>query len=149
MFVCTCLYPRILTSLYLQVHMPLLTSLRSHILRFVCACLYPCILTSSHPQDNHVLACILASSHTHILTIMCACWYPRILTSSYPQVYVRLLVCSHLQVNVFSIRMNNCILASSTLLVLSNWASQFVNNLQILRTGQAFFLDFYHTSRKI
>ena len=38
--------------------------------------------------------------------------------------------------------MNNCILASSSLLVLGNCASQFVNNLQILRTEQAFVLDF-------
>ena len=134
MFVCTCF---ILASLY------------PYIFRFICPCLHPCILissgscvlacifASSHPQVNYVLACILASSYTHILRIMCACWCPRILTSSYPQV------------NVFSIRMNNRILASSILLVLSTWASQFVNNLQILRTGQAFVLDFYRTSRKI
>ena len=183
MFVCTCLYPRIITSSYFQVHMPLLTSLHPHILRFMCACLYPCIFTSSYPQvymcqlvsshpcilissGSFVLACILRSSHPHILRFMCgclilasshphilrfmrACWYPHILISSYPQVFVCQLVCSHLQVNLFSIRMNNCILASSSSLVLRNCASQFVKNLQILRTGQAFVLDFYHTRRKI
>ena len=45
--------------------------------------------------------------------------------------------------------MDNCILASSSSLVLGNGASQFGNNLQILRTGQAFVLDFYGTSGKI
>ena len=140
--------------------MSLLASLHPHIHRFVLISSHPYILISSglyallaslHP---HVLrfmctACILASSHPHILRFMCACWYPRILTSLYPQVYACLLVCSHLQVNVFSIRMNICILASLSSLVLGNCASQFINNLQILRTGQAFVLDFYRTSRKI
>ena len=171
MFVCTCLYPRILTSSYLQVHMPLLASLHPHILRFVCACLYPCIprficvslyphiltssgscvlaciLASSHPHILRLCAClILASSHPHVLRFMCACWYPCILTSSYPHVYVCLLVCSHPKVNTFSIQMNNCILASSRSLIFGNCASEFVNNIQIFCTGQA-FLDFYRTRR--
>ena len=130
--------------------MPLLASLHPHILRFVCACLYPCILTSSYPHVHkvlactlgssyplssypHVLTCVLASSHLHIVRLMCVCWYPRTLTSSYPQIYVSLG--SHPQVNVFSIRMNECILTTSTSLVLGIFASHFVNNLQILRSG--------------
>ena len=96
-----------------------------------------------------MLACIFTSSYSHILRFMCACWYYRILIYSYPQVYVCLLVCSHPHANVFSIRMNNCILTSSGSLVLGNCASQILNNLQILSTGQAFVLDFYRTSRKI
>ena len=161
MFVCTCLCPRILTSSYPQVHVPSLAPLHPHIFRFTCSCLYPRTLTSSYyifiSSSSCVLACILASSHPHILRFMCAFFYTCILTSSYPQVHVRLLVSSHphilvstvLCVNMFSIRMNNCILASLSSLVLGNCASQFVNNLQILRTGQAFVLDFYHMSRKI
>ena len=145
-FMYACWYTHILMSSYLQVHIPLLASLHPHILRFVCACLYPCILTSSYPQV-HVF--LLVYLHPHILRFMCTCSCPHILASLYHQVYVCLLVCSHLQVNVFSIRMNNCILASSSSLVLGNCASQFVNNLQILWTGQAFVLDFYCMSRKI
>ena len=85
MFVCTCLYPDILTSSFRQVHMPLLASLHPHNHKFACACLYPCILTSSYSQvhlcllvylhphilissGSRVLACILASSHPHILS---------------------------------------------------------------------------------
>ena len=64
MFVYTCLYPRILTSLYLQVHTPLLPYLHPHMLRFMCDCLYPCILTCSYPQ---VHVCLLVSSNPHIL----------------------------------------------------------------------------------
>ena len=123
----------------------ILTSLRPNIFRFIYPCLHPCILISS---GWCVLACILASLRPHVLRFMCACWYPHILTSSYPQVYVCLLVCSHIQVNVFSIRMNNCILASPSSLVLGNCASQFVNNLQILRAGLAFVLDFYGTRKQ-
>ena len=139
MFVCTCLYPRILTSSYPQVHVHSLASLHPHILRFVCACLYPCILTSSYPQ---VYVCLLVYLYPHILISLGLCALVGILTSSYLQVYVCSLVCSHLQVNVFSIRMNNCILASSSSLVLGNCASQFVNNLQTPRTGQDFVLTF-------
>ena len=105
-FMCACWYPCIFTSSYPQVHMCLLVSSHSHILRFMCVCL-------------------LISSHPHILWFMCACWYPHILTSSYPQVYVCLFVSSHPQVNVLPIHMNNCILASSSSLLLSNCASKF------------------------
>ena len=112
------------------------------------------LFISSHPHilislGSYTLARILASSDPDILRCKCACWYPHILTSSYPQFYICLLGCSHLQVNVFSIRMNNCMLASSSSLVLGNCASQFVNNLQFLRTGQAFILNFYRTRTKI
>ena len=137
-FVCACSCSGILTSSYLQVHkcwlvysqpcisypqihVCLLVSLHPQILWFICACWYPRILTSSYPQ---VHVCLLVSSHPPILRLMCVCWYPRILTSSYPQVYVRLLVCSHPQVNVFAIQMGNCILTSSSSLVLGNCASQ-------------------------
>ena len=63
-FMCTSLYPRILTSSYPQVHVPLLASLHPHILRFVCACLYHWILTFSYPQFH---VCLLVSLHPHIL----------------------------------------------------------------------------------
>ena len=147
----------ILASSYPQVNVCLLVSLHPHILRFMCACLYPRILISSGCCAlvgiltsflPHIFRFIYSCLHPYILRFLCACLY--ILASSYPQVYECLLVCSHLQVNVFSMRMNNCILASSSSLVLGNCASHFVNNLQILRTGQAFFvLDFYCTRRKI
>ena len=159
-------HPRILISLRSCVLACIFTSLHPHFLRFKRPCLYPCILISSsscvlacipaplHPHtfrftsvslSSHpcilissclcVVACILASSHPHILQFMCA-WYPRILASFYSQVFVRLLVCSHPQ--VFSTRVNVCIFASS-----------FVSNLQVLRTEQAFLLNFYRASRKI
>ena len=170
-FLCTCLYPRILISLCSCVLACILASLHPHIFRFICPCLHPWILISS---GSCVLACILAFSHTYIPKFicvslyphifMCACLYPCIRTSSCPQVHVRLLVSSHPhilvssglcvlanisypKVNVFLIRMNNCILASSGSLVFGNCVSQFVNNLQILWTGQAFVLDFYCTNR--
>ena len=141
---CACLYLCILTSSYPQVYVYLLVSSHPHILKLLCVCWYPHIFTSSYLRVHIPL---LTSLHPHVLRFLCACLY--ILASSYPQVYVCLLVCSHLQVNMFSIRMNNCILASSSSLVLGNCVSQFVNNLQILRTGQAFVLDFYCRRRKI
>ena len=124
-------HPHILISSGSYVLASILASLHPHILRLMCACLYSCIFRSSYPQA-HVW--LLVSLH---------------LTSSYPQVYVCLLVCSHPQVNVFSIRINKFILESSNSVVLGNCASEFVNNLQILRTIQAFVLDFYGTSRNI
>ena len=137
MFVCTCLYPRILTSSYLQAHIP---------------CFYPCILISS---GWAVLACILASSHPHILRVIIVSLYTRILACSYSQIQVCFLVslhrhilivpgscvlvgilasshprtsglcvlasiprlmcaCSHRHVNMFLIQLNNCIFASSS-----------------------------------
>ena len=150
-FMCACLYPCILTSSYSQVHVCLLVSLHPHILISSGSCVLACILASSHP---HILRFTCACLYTYILTssypqFICACSYPRILTSSYPQVYACLLVCSHPQVKVFSVRMNNCILASSSSLVFGNGAGQFVNNLQILRTGQTFVSGFYDTSSKM
>ena len=132
-------YSYILTSSYLQLHIPLLTVMHPYILRFMCACLYSCILTSSYPQAH---VCLLVYLHPHILISPV---YVHLLVSSHPHI----LVCSHLQVNVFLIQMNNCILASSSSLVFGSCASRFVNNLQILQTGKAFVLDFYHTRRKI
>ena len=93
MFVCTCLYPRILTSSYLQIHMPLLTSLQPHILRFVYAFLYPSILTSSCPHTQ-VYMCQLVSSHPCILISSGSCvlaLYSCILTASYPHVTTRVV----------------------------------------------------------
>ena len=158
-FLCTCLYPCILAYSYPYVRVYLLVSSHPYILissdsyALACilissgSCALACILESSH---NHILSnVILTSSHRHTLRFMCACWYYGILTSSYPQVYVCLLVCLHPHVIVFLIRMNNCILTYSGSLVLGNCASQILNNLQILWTGQAFVLDFYRTSRKI
>ena len=121
-------------------------------------CLYPRILIS---LGSYAPACILASSYRHVRVYLLVYLHPHILispdlcalvgilTSSDPQIYVCLLVCSHLQVSVFSILINKCLLASSGSLVLSNCASQFVNNLQILPTRQAFVLNFYHTRKKI
>ena len=170
MFVCTCFYPCILTFSYLQVVWSLevtymfdifdwLISWHPHIFRFLCTCLYPRILTSpypyicvyflvsSHPSSDCLHPFILifsdSCSDCHILKFMCACWYPRNLTFSYPQVYVWLLVCSHPHVNVYSIQMINCIFASSSSSVLGTCASQFVNNLQILRIGQAYISDHF------
>ena len=144
------LHPLIVISSCLCVLACILTSLHPHFVRFICPCLHPCILISA---SSRVLACILASSHPHILRFILissgSCVLVGILTSSYPRVYVWLLVCSHLQVNVFLIWINICVIVSSSSLVLGNCASQSVNNLQILWTVQAFVLDFYHTSRKI
>ena len=125
-----------------------LLSSQPHILSFISVSLYPRILASSY---SHVHVCFLVSLHPHILIIlrfMYTCWYPRIITSSYPHVYACLLLCSHPEVTVFSIRINDCILASSSSLVLSNCASHFVDNLQILWTEKGFVLDFYRTSRR-
>ena len=113
----------------------------AHILRFLCTCLYPRIIISS---CSCVLACILASSHPHIPRFMCACWYPHILGSSDLCV---LLVCSHLQVNVFSIPINKRILASLSSLVLGNCASQFVN-YKYFRQDRLLFWTFTRRGRK-
>ena len=122
MFVCTCLYPHILTSTYLQAHIP---------------CLYPCILISS---GWGVLACILASSHPHILRVIIVSLYTRILACSYSQIQVCFLVSLHRHILIVSgscvlvgilasshpctsglcvlasilIQLNNCIFASSS-----------------------------------
>ena len=144
-FVCTCLYSRIVTSSYPQIHVPLLASMHPDIIRFMCACLYPSRLTSpycqvrkfqlvsSHPSSSysqvHNLVCILVSLHLNIIMLICAClhtcflissinrltfacWYHRTVASSYPQIYVCFLACLYPQVNVFSIRVNDCILPS-------------------------------------
>ena len=152
-FVCACLYPCILPSLYPQVcacllvslHPDILISSDSYLLASILASSYPqvhvcllvplhahivvssgsfvlaCILAWSHPYifSSYALVVILASSRPRILRFMCACWYVP-------------------QVNVFSIRMNNFILASSSSLALVNCASQFVNNLffELLRYEQ-------------
>ena len=154
----SCALACILASSYLYVRVYLLVSSHPYILLSSGSYALACIPASSYPQvhphilissGSYVLASILASLHPHILRLMCACLYSCILTSSYPQVYVCLLVCSHPQVNLFSIRINKYILESSNSLVLGNRASELVNNLQILRTIQAFVLDFYGTSRKI
>ena len=126
----------ILVSSYpcLYVLACILIPLHLFIFRFICPCLHPCILislgscvlacilTSSYPQ---VHVCLLLFLHPHVLISSSSCVLVGILASSYPQVYVCLLVCSHPQINVFSIQMNNCILASSSSLVLTNCASQF------------------------
>ena len=86
---CACWHPRILTSLYPEVHACLFASLHSHILIYSDSCVFGCILTSSHPYVIFPGLCVF-------------CLYPRILTSSYPQVHTCLLVPLHL-----------CILTSS------------------------------------
>ena len=124
----------------------LFKSSRTHILISLGSYAPTCILASSY---RHVRVYFLVYLHPHILISPGLCALVGILTSSDPQIYVCLLVCSHLQVSVFSILINKCLLASSGSLVLSNCASQFVNNLQILPTRQAFVLNFYHTRKKI
>ena len=109
------------------------------------SCVLACILTSSHPQVHVYLLVYL---HPDILISSGSCALVGILASSYSRILRFMCAGSHPQINVFSIRMNNCILASSSPLVLVNYASQFVNNLQILQSGQASVLDFYRTSRK-
>ena len=111
MFMCTCLYPRILTSSYPQVRVCLLVTSYTHILLSLgsctlsacwyphvlislgsCtpgACWYPRILAPSYIFRFTYSWCLLVSLHHHILISLgsCtlgACWYPRILTSSYP-----------------------------------------------------------------
>ena len=139
---CPCFNPCILIFSNSFVLVCILASSHPHILMFISVSLCPCILGSSYPRWC-VLTCVLASSHPHIVRPMCVCWYPRTLTASYPQIYVSLG--SHLQGSVFSIRMNDCILTTSSPLVLGIFASHSVNNLQMLRTGQAFILDSQHT----
>ena len=65
---------------------------------------------------------ILASSHPLNVRFMCFCEYAHILRSMRSR-YIS-------------------IIASSSSLVLGSYASQFVNNSQILRIGQAFVLEF-------
>ena len=89
-FVCTCLYPRIPTCSYPQVHTPLLAS---------------CILVSS---GSCALACILASSHPHILKFISVSFYTHILASSYPQIRGCLLVSLHHHILISS---GSCVLA--------------------------------------
>ena len=117
MFVCTCLHPRILRSSYLQVHMP---------------CLHHCILISS---GSCVLACILAFLHPHNLRFISVSFYTRILGSSYPQIhvyfYASMLTSS-----------GQCVLYTSSSIVLGSYASQCVNNSQIVQIEQAFVLEF-------
>ena len=100
----------------------MLASLHHHILRFLCSCFYPCILILS---GSYVLVGILASSYT--------------------PVYESLLVCTHPQVNAFSIQMKDCFLASSSSLALG----RHVNNWQIFRSRQTFVLNIYGASRKV
>ena len=121
MFVCTCLYPRILTFSYSQVHVPSLKSLHPHIRRFACA--YACYLVSSHPLILRLMyfVCLLVSSHPHILISLgsCtlgACWYSRILTSSCPYVHVLrvlvgILAFSH--PHILRLMYSGCLLLSS------------------------------------
>ena len=88
MFVCTCLYPRILTSSYLQVHVPSLALLHLHILRFVC--ILACNLVSSHPLSLRLMhsGCLLVSSHPYILISLGSCTpvLVGILVSSHPHI---------------------------------------------------------------
>ena len=134
MFVCTGLYPRILTSSYLQVHVPsglcvqLLVTSYLHILLSLgsCtpgACWYPRILTSSYPQIDvlRVLVGILVSSHPHILRFIYSGF---LLVSSHPHIFIslgsytpgtccypRILTSSYLYVHVLRVLIGN--LASS------------------------------------
>ena len=101
---------RFLISLRSCLIICILASLHPHVLKFICSCLHSCMFISS---GLCVFPCILASSHPHILRFICACWYTPTLTSLYHQVHVCLLVCLHTQINLFLIRMNDCILVSS------------------------------------
>ena len=109
----------------------LFMSSHPHILVSLCSCVLACILTSLHP---HAHVWLLVSLHPHIL-----------ISSG----FFVLAVCSHPRVNVFSIWINNCIVASLSSLVVILHLDHFVDNLQILQTGQAFVFVFYRTGRKI
>ena len=96
MFVCTCLYPRIFTSSYPQIHVPSLASLHPHISD---SRVFACNLLSSYSLILRIMYSVrfLVSSHPHVLISLCSCtpgafWYPCILTFSYPQVRVCLHV---------------------------------------------------------
>ena len=82
-FVCTCLYPHILTSSYSQVNLPFLTSRHPDILRFLCVSLQPCILTLPYPMAYvlRVLVCVLTFAYpkAHVLWVLVG-----ILASSHP-----------------------------------------------------------------
>ena len=89
-FLCTCLYPCILASLYPYVRVYLLVSSHPYIFIHPGSSALTCIPASSYPQ---VCVCLLVISYPHILLslgscTLCACWYLRILASSYPQVHV-------------------------------------------------------------
>ena len=94
-FLCTCLYPRILTSSDLQVLMSFQASLHPHF---------------------YVLAWILASLHLHILRFISSSLYPRILASSYPQVHACLLVFLHFTFSYHQVHV--CLLVSLQAFVL-------------------------------
>ena len=146
MFVCTCLYPRILTSSYLQVVWSLeitymfdifdwLISSHSQILISLGSCAFSCILASSHP---HILVCVylLVSSHPYILVssgsypLSCiligsgSCALACILASSHP--HMLRLMCASMLISSGQcvLDTNNCILAFSSSLVLGNCVSQ-------------------------
>ena len=116
-FMCPCLHTFILISSGSCVLARILAYSHPHILRFISVSLYTHILASSFPQ---VHVCLLVSLNPHFLICSGSCVLVSILTTSYSQVYVCFLISSHPQVSVFSIRMNNCILASSSSLVLGN-----------------------------
>ena len=108
-FLCTCLYPRTLTSLYPDVRVYLLVSSNPCILIFSgswCLHLHPCILISS---CSGVLGCNLASSHPLIPRLMCS---------------VCLLVSSHpLHLHIIRFRYSRCFLVSSHPHILISWSS--------------------------
>ena len=85
MLVCTCLYPRILTSSYLLVHMPSLSSLHPHNLISSVSHVLACIFASLHPHILRFISVWIVSLHPHILRFICACLYTCTPTSSYPQ----------------------------------------------------------------
>ena len=139
----------------------ILASLHPCIFRFISPCLHPCILISS---GSCVLAYILASSHPHILRFINVSLYTRtliftgscvlvgILASSHPRIIRFVCVCWHAHILRSMCSQYKWLIVfsqSPSSIILGNCAIQFVNNLQILRTGQAFVLDICCTSRKI
>ena len=114
---CACWHPRILTSLYPEVHACLPASFHPHILIYSDSCVFGCIPPSSHPYvifpGLSVFTCILASSYPHTFRFIRACCYPCILTFSYTQIPVYLVVSSRPHILMSYSKVCMCLLVSS------------------------------------
>ena len=117
-FLCNCLYPCILASLYPYVRVYLLVFSHPYILISSGSSTLTRILASSYPQ---VCVCLFETSYPRILLslgscTLCACWYPCILTSSYPYVHVLLVLSGILASShpyILTFMYSGCLLVSS------------------------------------
>ena len=121
-FMCACWQPRILTSLYPELHACLLASLHAHILVsqipvYLVASSRPHILMSY----SQVCVCLLVSSHPHTIRFIRTCWYPCILISSdscvsfYPYIlsssfflYIILIYISQTNIYINTLKKKSC-----------------------------------------